>query len=108
MNPYTSSVLINSPQWRDGAARVAKARGDWTGAIEAYRRLNAISPNRKWASMFEPRYVLEVARLLEKSGDAAGALAEYEKFLQLWHKADSDLPELAEARRALARLGRVR
>ena len=104
MNPYYPSVLGNNPEWRDGAARVARARGDWTGAIEAYRSLNAISPNRKWASMFEPRYVLEVARLLEMSGDAAGGRARYGKFLQLWHKADSDLPELAEARRAVARL----
>jgi tetratricopeptide (TPR) repeat protein/predicted Ser/Thr protein kinase len=104
MNPNTSSVLINSPQWKDGAARVAKGRGDWAGAIEAYRSLNAISPNRKWASIFEPRYVLEVARLLEKSGDAIAARAEYQKFLAYWKKADTDLPELAEARRAVARL----
>ena len=102
LNPYTSSVLLNSPHWRDGAARVAKARGDWTGAIEAYRSLNAMT--RKWSSIFEPRYVLEVARLLEKSGDAAGARAEYQRFLEYWKNADSDLPELAEARRAVARL----
>ena len=99
--PY---ILINNPSWRDGAARAAKARGDLAGAIDKYRSLNAISPARKWASVFEPRYLLEIARLLEKSGDAAGARAEYERFLQLWHKADSDLPELAEARQAVARL----
>jgi tetratricopeptide (TPR) repeat protein len=104
MMPYAPSVLINSPLWTDGGARVARARGDWAGAIGIYRGLNAMSPSRKWASLFEPRYVLETARLLEKTGDKAGARAEYERFLDYWKQADSNLPELAEARRAVARL----
>jgi hypothetical protein len=35
-------------------------------------------------------------------GDAAGARIEYGRFLTLWANADSDLPELIEARRAVA------
>ncbi len=49
--------------------------------------------------MVQPRYVLELARLLERSGDAASARAEYGRFLDLWNHADPGLPELAEARR---------
>ena len=86
MNPYTSSVLINSPQWKDGAARVATARGDVTGAIERYRILNAMSSSRPWSSLFEPRYVLQIARLLEKSGNIASARVEYQKFLEVLEK----------------------
>ena len=52
----------------------------------------------------EPRYVLELARLLEKTGDTKSALNEYERFLELWKRADPELPELDEARRAVARL----
>ena len=75
--------------------------GDLTGAIEHYRRLLAVGPNQKWTAMYEPRYVLEIARLLEQSGDNSGARKEYERFLNFWKNADSDLPELAEARRGL-------
>jgi len=48
--------------------------------------------------------VLELASLLEKTGDRTGALKEYERFLDLWKQADPGLPELAEARRAVDRL----
>ena len=89
---------------RDGPARVAKARGDLTGAIQIYRRLLDYGPESKWVSPFEPRYVLEMARLLDQIGDRQAARQEYQRFLDLWERADADLPELSEARRALARL----
>ena len=54
-------------------------------------------------SVFEPRYVLEIARLLQQMGDEPGARKEYEHFLNLWKDADGDLPELAEARQAVSR-----
>ena len=61
-------------------------------------------PESKWVAPVEPRYVLEVARLEEKSGNRQAALADYQRFLNLWKDADRDLPELVEARRAVARL----
>jgi len=94
----------NNPPFRDGLARVALARGDRRGAIDIYRRLLAQGPDQKFLSLFEPRYVLEIARLLDQLGDKPGALREYERFLSLWKNADLDLPELAEARRAVTRL----
>ena len=100
----TSSLLANNLASRDGPARVAKARGDFAGAIRIYRRLLIYGPDQKWVAPFEPRYVLEIARLLEQSGDSQGARKEYERFLTLWKGADAGLPELAEARRALTRL----
>jgi hypothetical protein len=57
-----------------------------------------MNPDR-WS--FEPRYVLEIARLLERTGDNAGARQEYQRFQDLWKNADPGLPELAEAKRAL-------
>ena len=98
------SLLANNLLSRDGAARVARSRGDLQGAIDVYRRLLAVGPNQKWTAMFEPRYVLEIARLQEKRGDGKAVLAEYRRFLEFWKQADADAPELAEARRAIARL----
>jgi tetratricopeptide (TPR) repeat protein len=98
------SLLANHLPSRDGLARAAKARGDLPGAIAEYRRLLSHGPDAKWVSMLEPRYVLELARLLEKTGDTANAKKEYGRLLTLWKNADPDLPELNEARRATARL----
>jgi tetratricopeptide (TPR) repeat protein len=95
-------LIANHLTSRDGLARAAKARGDLPGAIAVYRRLLSYGPEAKWVSALEPRYVLELARLLEKTGDTKGALKEYERFLELWKRADPDLPELNEARRAVA------
>ena len=99
-----SSVLLNDLPSRDGLARVAIARGDLDGAIKIYRDLLRYGPHSKWVAPFEPLYVLQIARLLEKKGDRKAALDEYQRFLTLWKNADADLPQLAEVRRAVARL----
>jgi tetratricopeptide (TPR) repeat protein len=98
------AIAVNHDRCRDGLARVAKARGDLDAAIEIYRRLNTPGLDNPWTSVLEPRYVLEVARLLDQKGDHAAAHEEYARFLQLWKNADPDLPELAEARTRLAQL----
>jgi tetratricopeptide (TPR) repeat protein len=92
--------------FREGRARVKVARGDLAGAIEAYRALNTPGIASKWVALFEPRYVLEMARLLDKMGRHEEARQEYERFLELWKDADEGLPELAEARASLARPSR--
>ena len=94
----------NNPPFRDGLARVAAARGDRRGAIAIYRRLLTHGPDQKFLAYFEPLYVLEIARLLDQSGDRPEALKEYERFLEFWKRADPGLPELDEARRAVERL----
>jgi tetratricopeptide (TPR) repeat protein len=100
------ALLANHLPSRDGRARAARLRGDMGAAIGAYRQLLRHGPEAKWVSMLEPRYVLELARLLEKTGDTQNALNEYARFLELWKRADPELPELAEARRAVRRLPR--
>ena len=97
------SVLTNNLILRDGLARAALARGDTAEAIRIYRRLLANGPELKWVSLYEPRYVLQLARLMDAVGDRQGARVEYRRFLELWKDADTELPELAEARRALER-----
>ena len=91
------SLFSNHTPSRDGLARVKKAQGDLAGAIRIYRALLTADMSSKWVAMLEPRYVLELARLLDETGDKAGARAEYQRFLELWKNADPGLPELAEA-----------
>ena len=102
---YTgTSILFNDLPSRDGLARVAIVRGDLDDAIKRYRDLLRYGSHSKWVAPYEPLYVLQIARLLEKKGDRKASLDEYQRFLTLWKSADADLPELAEAKRAVARL----
>ena len=96
------AVVTNNLILRDGAARAAHARGDLPAAIEIYRRLLANGPDQKYVGFYEPRYVLRLARLLEQAGDRDRRALRIHRFLDLWKHADANLPELAEARRALA------
>jgi tetratricopeptide (TPR) repeat protein len=98
-------IFLHNTTPRDGSARLARARGDVDGAIAIYRRLNTPGLEDPWTSVLEPRYVLEVARLLDQKGDHAAAREEYARFLELWKNADPDLPELEETRMRLAQLG---
>jgi len=103
--PSSWPVFFSNLPFRDGPARVKAARGDPKGAIETYRRL--LTPEdigQKWTAMLEPRFVLELARLLDKSGDRAAAREQYQRFLDLWKRADPGLPELQEARRRISQL----
>jgi hypothetical protein len=102
--PSFAAILANNLPSRDGVARVMKARGDIAGATQEYRRLTTAGTGQKWAAVLEPRYILEIARLLDQTGEREAARLEYERFLDLWKHADAELPELAEARRALDRL----
>jgi tetratricopeptide (TPR) repeat protein len=104
-NSAPTTVFANGLLARDGLARVHRARGDLDAAIASYRQLLSVGPAQKWTAPLEPRYVLEIARSLERKGDRKAALGEYERFLEFWKDADPELPELNEARKAVVRLG---
>jgi hypothetical protein len=93
-----STVFATNLPSRDGIARVETARGNRAAAIEEYRRLTTLGPDRRSSAVLEPRDILELARLLKEQGDAAGAAVEYGRFLSFWATADAGLPELAEAK----------
>lgn len=63
-------------------------------AMAWFERTLTRTPNRS-------RAVLGLARAAAKAGDPDKSRAAYQQFLANWRNADPDLPELAEARRAL-------
>ncbi|MEE9234715.1 MAG: tetratricopeptide repeat protein, partial [Candidatus Acidoferrales bacterium] len=103
VNPWRS-LFANQLPFRDWRARVKQARGDTTGAIEAYRKLLTPDISSKWTTALEPRFVLELARLLAESGDTEAAKKEYQRFLELWQDADPNIPILREAKAEYAKL----
>ncbi len=95
------TVLVQHAPFRDGLARIRKARGDWKGAIEAYRALNTPGRDNPWTSWLEPRFVLATARILREHGETEAARTDYRRFLELWKDADPELPEIREAKELL-------
>jgi tetratricopeptide (TPR) repeat protein len=65
-------------------------------AVEWFEKTLQRTPNRS-------RAVLGLARARARAGNAAGSRQAYERFLQNWKSADPGLPELKEARAALAK-----
>ncbi len=65
-------------------------------AIEWFDKTLRRTPNRS-------RALLGLARAKAEAGDAAGSRRAYEQLLQNWRNADTNLPELKEARAALGR-----
>ncbi|MBZ0267134.1 protein kinase [bacterium] len=99
------SLVTIDPPSRDWEARLLEARGDLDGAIAVYDALNEPGEARTFGAMYEPLYLLEVARLLDRQGKREEAAAEARRFLEFWKHADDDRPELAEARAYLAAAG---
>jgi tetratricopeptide (TPR) repeat protein len=95
-------MRVQNPQLRDWEARLLEARGILDGAVAKYRQLNRPGIENVFVSIYEPRYVLQTARLLDRMGDRPAATDAYRKFLEYWKDADEGRPELAEARQYLA------
>ncbi|MCA9755830.1 MAG: protein kinase [Candidatus Eisenbacteria bacterium] len=87
----------------DWRGRVERRRGNSAAALAAYETLMEPGDHRKWFLATEPRHLLARARLLDELGRAGEAEPLWNRFLDLWQNADPDLPEVAEARRRLAR-----
>jgi tetratricopeptide (TPR) repeat protein len=96
------SVFFNNVG-TDGLARVKRARGDLEDALEIYRNLNTPGLEAKFTALFEPRYVLESARLLDQMGQKESAREEYRGFVEFWKDGDPGRPEVGEAEAYLAR-----
>ena len=64
------SFFANNLLLRDGRARAAAVQGRPDEAIRQYRELLTPGRESKWTAMLEPRYVLALARLLDRAGSA--------------------------------------
>ena len=78
----------------ESIARIARDAGDWELAEYTAKQMenhDAAYPGTLYA----------LALVAEHKGDVAGARNQLTKAVELWHKADSDLPELRYAREKL-------
>jgi tetratricopeptide (TPR) repeat protein len=71
--------------------------GRFDEAIAEYERILKLNPNY-------PLVHYHLARAYESKGQSAEARAEYQRFLQVWKNADSEIPEIVAAHRALSQI----
>jgi tetratricopeptide (TPR) repeat protein len=90
-DPITSAVSQSIEQ--ELTTALTEAQQAAAKAVDAYRRITAISPN-------DPNLQLELAQAAESAGDVATAISAYERFLEL---APTD-PTAPEVKRILRQL----
>lgn len=94
----------NLPFRTDLAARAYFRQGKLNDAIAEYERLTMIDPQSNDRRLIPARFHYRLAKLYEQKGLKEKAMARYEHFLKVWRNADSDWPELSDAKARLARL----
>jgi tetratricopeptide (TPR) repeat protein len=104
MGFYPSGILYNLPVLKDVVPRAYVRMGDIDRAIAEYERLIVFDPRREERRLAHPKYYYRSAELYEQKGMKRKAIAHYQKFLDLWQDADSDLPEVIEAKKRLSQL----
>ncbi len=60
-----------------------------------------------WRGLYYPKSFFLMGKIYDKKGDKKLAVANYEKFLNLWKDADKDLPELIDAKASMTKLKRM-
>ncbi|MGE5834106.1 MAG: protein kinase domain-containing protein [Acidobacteriota bacterium] len=93
-------------RWGDVTLARARAHllaGNPAAAVADFKRVVDNPPVGPAPTVYTTA-LIGLARARVAAGDAAGAKAAYDQFLDLWSKADADLPLLAEARRERAGL----
>jgi hypothetical protein len=92
-HPATPGAVLPARELR---ADLLLERGDAAAALQEYQAVLRTDPNRF-------RSVLGAARAAERAGDGATAREAYQQLLALCANADTERPELIEARQYLAR-----
>ena len=106
--PTIQGVLssYNVPFPKDALARAYLAKGNLDKAIVEYERLSTFNPKVSDRTLIDPRLHYSLGKLYERKGLAVKAVEEYKRFLELWHDADADLAERADAKARLSALTR--
>jgi tetratricopeptide (TPR) repeat protein len=107
---FSSGALVryNLPIVRDIAARALAKKGEMQKAVAEYERITAFDPQSSDRRIIFPKHLYQLGRLLEQTGQTDIATEKYRRFLDAWKDADTNLPEVLDARQRIAKLARKR
>jgi serine/threonine protein kinase/tetratricopeptide (TPR) repeat protein len=78
--------------------------GEINKAKAEYEKITSLTSGRLlWGHIYAKAFYM-LAKIYEQQGDTSRAKENYEKFLSLWKDADPGLPEVADAKKRLAKL----
>ncbi|MBE3135033.1 MAG: tetratricopeptide repeat protein, partial [Acidobacteria bacterium] len=85
-------------------AQAYTVAGDHEKARQTYEKITALTTGRLvWGDIYA-RSFYHLGLIAERQGDTARAREQFGKFLEIWKDADPGLPEVADAKKRLARL----
>jgi Tfp pilus assembly protein PilF len=87
--------IWNIDAYEDCLANAYLELGHLDEAIAEYERILKLNPNY-------PLVHYHLAQAYERKGSRDQARAEYQQFLEVWKEADADVPEIINAKRAVA------
>jgi tetratricopeptide (TPR) repeat protein len=96
---------LDKATYFNGLSRALYESGDLDKAREAYEKITLLTTGRLGHDDIYVRAYYMLGKIAEQQGDKPRARENYRKFLDLWKDADPGLPEVADAKLRLARLG---
>jgi len=94
----------NMPFSRDVLARAYQANGDIDKAIIEYEKHITLDPQEKSRHLINPKYYYRLAKLYQQIENKKKAIANYERFLELFKDAVPDYAEVEDAQKQLISL----
>lgn len=113
INKLFGWVKAASPRYKKLVAVINEMQGDFEKAVEQYRNSFEnwllVNPPMRWIDLLDffeecSKVDYNIAKIYEQMGKVTKTIEHYEKFLDLWKNADSDLPEVEDAKERLAEL----
>ena len=101
MLPHQQDVIDEHAFYLNSLASVYNQTGNLEKARELYEKIISLTTGRlRWGDIYAKSFY-QLGKICQKKGWEGKAIEHYEKFLQLWEKADPDLPETADAKKQL-------
>ncbi len=101
--PHQSGFGDEHAVWLTALAEAYLAAGDLAKARATYEQVGALTTGRlSWGAVYA-RSFYKLGLIAERQGDKARAREQFQKFLESWKDADPGLPEVADAKKRLAR-----
>ncbi len=99
--PYQRSSINNHILYYDALAKTEEAQGNTEKAQSWYERITALTSGRmSWGDLYARSYA-RLGKIYQAKGMKIEAINHFEKYLDLWERADHNVIELAEVQTQL-------